>query len=107
MTSKPIPNLVAAATTANSAKWLPRLRRFARETVRDALAVPGAAAEAWSVVQEAAWRFVAGRPAQEQGWTAGHTAQTCWLGIMHELEMLRVPMELARAHPDVAQHGDG
>jgi hypothetical protein len=56
--------------------------------------------ETWSIVSEAARRWVAACPAQQRGW-GPNRPQDCWLGLLHELHELRQPPVFSRAAPQV------
>ena len=52
-----------------------------------------------SVVEEAARLWVAGCNEQERGWVPRIELES-WLGLMREVELLRVPLVFGRAHAD-------
>lgn len=61
--------------------------------------------EMWSIVSEAARRWLASCPAVERGWVP-RRAGDCWLGLMHELQRLRLPPLFTHKHGNVElSHG--
>jgi hypothetical protein len=59
---------------------------------------PAASAlERLSLAAEAARRWVAGCSEQERGWVPRRGLES-WLGLMHEVEVLRLPLAFGRAH---------
>ena len=62
---------------------------------------PAAAApEMLSLAEEAARCWVAGCSEQERGWVP-RRADESWLGLMHEVGVLRLPLAFGRSHADV------
>ena len=61
----------------------------------------GVTVEMLSIVEEAAWRWVAGCSGQERGWVPRRELAS-WLCLMHEVEGLRAPLVFGRAHPHFA-----
>ena len=53
-----------------------------------------------SIVEEAARCWVAGCSEQERGWVPRRDLES-WLGLMHEVEALRLPLWFGRAHASV------
>ena len=76
--------------------------RFAAKVIAagGAAAVPGAAPELLSMVEEVARLWVAGCSEQQRGWALRRGLES-WLGLMHEVERLRVPLVFGRAHAEV------
>ena len=72
--------------------------RFSTKTM--ASAVGGAAAEMLSLVEEAGRLWVAGCSDQERGWVPRRGLESR-LGLMQEVELLRVPLAFGRAHADI------
>ena len=58
---------------------------------------PAAAPERLSLAEEAARQWVAGHSEQERGWALRRGLES-WLGLMHELGVLRLPLAFGRAH---------
>ena len=58
---------------------------------------PAAAPEMLSIPEEAARRWVAGCSEQECGWVPRRDCES-WLCLVHEVEVLRLPLAFARAH---------
>lgn len=56
--------------------------------------------ERWSIASEAARRWLAGCPAAERGWVPKRPGD-CWLGLMHELQRLRLPPLFTHKHRNV------
>ena len=56
--------------------------------------------EVWSVVNEAARRWLAAQP-EEQLRCVPKRPEDCWLGVMHELGQLRQPLAFSRFGPGV------
>ena len=87
-----------------SAKDLGRLAcvsRGFREKMEWPSAVGGEAQEAArSIVEEAARLWLAGYSDQERRWVLCLELES-WLGLMHEVALLRVPPVFGRAHGDV------
>ena len=73
-------------------------RRYRAKTVTGAA---GGAAGTWSLVEEAARRWLAACTEAERKWVPKR-AGDCWLGLMYELRRLRVPVRLSRAHSHIA-----
>ena len=67
---------------------------------------PAAAPEMLSIAQEAARWWVAGCSEQERGWVP-RCGLGSWLGRMHEVEALRVPLAFGRAHAEVTLSENG
>ena len=67
---------------------------------------PAAAPERLSLATEAARRWVAGRNDQERGWVSRRGLE-CWLSLMHEVEVLRLPLAFGRAHAHVTLSENG
>jgi len=53
-----------------------------------------------SLAEEAARRCVAACSEQERGWVPRRGLES-WLGLMHEVEVLRLPLAFGRAHADM------
>eukprot|EP01047_Picozoa_sp_COSAG01_P054511 COSAG01_NODE_5965_length_3929_cov_4.932898_2_plen_249_part_00 len=73
-----------------------RLKTVARPLDHDdsvATAEAAAAPQMWSIVSEAARRWVAGRPDEQRRWVP-RRASDCWLGLMHEVGLLCAPLVL-------------
>ena len=62
-----------------------------------AAAVPAAAPEMLSLVEEAGRQWLAGCSEQERGWMPRCAGESL-LGLMHAVELLRVPLVFGRAH---------
>jgi hypothetical protein len=62
--------------------------------------------EMLSIAEEAARRWVAGCREQERGWVVYRTTES-WLCLMHEVEMLRLPLAFGRSHDDVTLSENG
>ena len=58
---------------------------------------PAAAPEMLSIVEETARLWLAGCTEQECGWVSRRELES-WLGLMHEVGLLRVPLAFGRAH---------
>ena len=67
---------------------------------------PAAALELLSIVQEVARRWMAGRPEQERGWAPRRGLES-WLGLMHEVGLLRLPLAFGRAHASITLSENG
>ena len=65
-----------------------------------------AAAEMLSIPEEAARRWVAGCSEQERGWVPRRELES-WLGLMHEVEELRLPLAFGRSHATVTLSENG
>ena len=63
-------------------------------------AAAAAAPEMLCIAEEAARLWLAGCSDQERGWAPRRELET-QLGLMHELELLRVPLAFGRAHADL------
>ena len=78
--------------------------RFATKTIAgsavSAAAAAAAAPEMLSMVEEAGRLWVAGCSDQERGWVPRLEVES-WLGLMHEVELLRVPLAFGRAHGEI------
>ena len=61
-----------------------------------------AAPEMLCIVEEAGRLWVAGCSEQERGWVS-RGERVSWLGLMHEVGLLRVPLAFGRAHARVTQ----
>ena len=59
-----------------------------------------AAPEVLCIAEEAGRLWVAGCSEQERGWVSRRDLES-WLCLMHEVELLRVPLGFGRAHVDV------
>jgi hypothetical protein len=57
-------------------------------------------AEMWSIIEEAARRWIAACNDQEQGWVPRRGRQS-WLGLMWEVESLRCAAVFGRSHEDI------
>ena len=74
-----------------------------RSSLRPAAQRGGASAaapEMLSIVEEAGRLWVAGCSEQERGWVPRRELES-WLGLMHEVAMLRLPLAFGRAHAEV------
>ena len=60
---------------------------------------PAVAPEMLSIPEEAARWWVVGCSEQERGWVSYRTTES-WLGLMHEVGVLRLPLAFGRAHGD-------
>ena len=104
-------NGITDDTLLHIARFLPTARdllglqltcpRFAAKVIA-APSVPsgkGAAAapELLCIVEAAARRWVAGCSEQERGWVPRRSLES-WLGLMHEVAVLRLPLVFGRAH---------
>ena len=58
------------------------------------------------ISEEAARLCVAGCSEQERSWMVRRD-QESWLGLMHEVGLLQVPLVFGRAHADVTLSEDG
>ena len=58
------------------------------------------------MVEEAARRWVAGCSEQERGWVPRRGLES-WLGLMHEVGVLRLPLAFGRAHADFTLSENG
>ena len=65
-----------------------------------------AAPEMLCAVDEAARRWVAGCSEQERGWVPRRGRES-WLWLMHEVELLRLPLSFGLAHGDVTVSDNG
>ena len=65
-----------------------------------AVAAAEPAPEMLSLAEEAARLWVAGCSEQERGWVPRRDLES-WLGLMHEVEVLRLPLAFGRAHGSV------
>ena len=85
-------------------------KRFATKIIASAPSAIGgvaaAAPEMLCIAEEAARLWVAGCSEQERGWVPRRELQS-WLGLMHEVELLRVPLAFGRAHAAVTQSENG
>ena len=90
------------------AKELLNLQLTNKRFTTKVIAAPsvGGVPERLSVVEEAARRWVASCSDQERGWVPrrGHES---WLGLVHEVEVLQLPLAFARAHADITLSEDG
>ena len=69
---------------------------------------PGAAPERLSIVEEAARQWVAGYSEQERGWVPRRGLETLsWLRLMHEVEVLQLPLAFGRAHATITLSENG
>jgi hypothetical protein len=68
-----------------------------------------AVAETWSIAEEAARQWLVRCSEQERGWVPrrGRRGLGSWLGRMHEVEALRVPLAFGRAHAEVTLSENG
>ena len=83
--------------------------RFAAKIIaapRDEAARAAAAPEMLSIPEEAGRRRVAACGEQERGWVPRRELES-WLGLMHELEVLRQPLTFDRAHAAVTLFENG
>ena len=109
LTSTPDEAALAIACTLLTARDLLCLRlscrRFNIRCITGAAGV-GAAAGAASapemlcIVEVAARRWLAGCSEQERGWVPRLELES-WLGLMREVELLRLPLAFGRAHADL------
>jgi hypothetical protein len=67
---------------------------------------PAAAPEMLSIPEEAARRWVAGCSEQERGWVPRRGLES-WLGLMHEVRVLRLPLAFGRSHADITLSENG
>ena len=83
-------------------------KRFGIKIIPSGSGEGGAAAalEMLSLPEEAARRWVAGCSEQERGWVSYRTVES-WLGLMHEVGVLRLPLAFGRAHGDVTLSENG
>jgi hypothetical protein len=58
------------------------------------------------LVEEAARRWVAGCSEQERGWVPRRGLES-WLGLMHEVGVLRLPLAFGRAHSGITLSENG
>ena len=65
-----------------------------------------AAPQMLSIPEEAARRWVAGCSEQERGWVPRRGLES-WLGLMHEVGVLRLPLAFGRAHADITLSENG
>ena len=99
-----------------TAKDLLRLQltcpRFAAKVIAAPSSVIGggwaaaAVPEMLCLAEEAARRWVAGCSEQERGWVSYRTTES-WLGLMHEVGVLRLPLAFGRSHADVTLSENG
>ena len=71
-----------------------------------AAAGAAAAPEMLSIVEEAGWLWVARCSEQERGWVPRREHESR-LGLMQEVDLLRVPLPFGRAHADVTTLSEG
>ena len=83
-------------------------KRFGIKIIPSGSGEGGAAAalEMLSLPEEAARRWVAGCSEQERGWVPRRGLES-WLGLMHEVGVLRLPLAFGRAHGDVTLSENG
>ena len=67
---------------------------------------PAAAHEMLCIVGEAARRWVARCSEQERGWVPRRGLES-WLGLMHEVEVLQLPLAFGRAHAEITLSENG
>ena len=63
-------------------------------------AAAAAAPEMLCIVEEAGRLWVAGHSEQERGWVPRGELES-WLGVMHEVAVLQMPLVFGRAHADL------
>ena len=108
LTSTPDEAVLAIACFLTTARDLLGLalgfRRFSAKCIAAGMIIggggPAAAAELLSIVQEAARRWVAGCSEQERGWVPRRGLES-WLGLMHEVQALRLPLAFGRSHTTI------
>ena len=61
--------------------------------------------EVLSIVEEAGRRWVTACSEQERGWVPRRELES-WLSLMHEVELLRLPLAFGRAHTDITLSED-
>ena len=117
LTATPYAAALAIACALGTARDLLRLELTSRRFSAKCIAGGGGAssgggggaaapAEMLSLVDEAARRWVAGCSEQERGWVPRRERES-WLGLMHEVEVLRLPLAFARVHPSFALSENG
>ena len=62
--------------------------------------------EVLSIVEEAGRRWVTACSEQERGWVPRRELES-WLSLMHEVELLRLPLAFGRAHPSMTISAGG
>jgi len=67
---------------------------------------PAAAPEMLCIPDEAARGWVAGCSEQERGWVSRRGLES-WLGLMHEVEVLRLPLAFGRSHGNITLSENG
>ena len=105
LTSTPDEVTLAIACFLLTARDLLSLRLSCRRFNLRCIAAPGvsrsgaaaAAPEMLCIVEEAGRRWVAGCSEQERGWVPRRYLESL-LGLMHEMELLRVPLLFGRSH---------
>ena len=106
LTSTPDEAALAIACSLCSARDLLSLHLVCRRFHIKCIAAPdhgGAAAtapEMLCIVEAAGRRWVGGRSDQERGWVLRRELES-WLSLMHEVEVLRLPLVFGRAHANV------
>ena len=104
LTSTPDEAALAIACALLTARDLLSLRLSCRRFNIRCIADGGggsaaSAAELLCIVEVAAWRWLAGCSEQERGWGPRRDLES-WLGLMHEVGLLRMPLVFGRAHAD-------
>ena len=106
--------LLHIASFITSTKDLLRLqltnKRFSAKCIAAASASsgggPAAAPEMLCIPDEAARGWVAGCSEQERGWVSRRGLES-WLGLMHEVEVLRLPLAFGRSHGNITLSENG
>ena len=113
LTSTPDEAALAIACAVLTAKDLLSLaltcKRFSAKCIAAGIGGgggPAAAQEMLSIAEEAARRWVAGCSEQERGWVP-RRERASWLGLMHDVEALRLPLAFARAHASITLSENG
>ena len=106
--------LLHIATFLTTAKDLLRLQLTHERFASECIAAPSgrvggpvaAPEEMLCLAEEAARRWVAGCSEQERGWVPRRGLES-WLGLMHGVELLRLPLAFDRAHALVTLSENG
>jgi len=108
LTSTPDEAALAIACAVLTAKDLVCLRLTCRRFGIKCIVIGGASQRRRkvSLVEEAARRWVAGCSEQERGWVS-HRLGESWLSLMHEVEVLRLPLAFGWTHASITLSEDG
>ena len=103
LTAAPDGITLAIACALGSARDLLSLRLTCRRfnvlcSVPSGAWGPAAAVEMLPIVDKAARRWLDGCSEQERGWCSGWCSGESWLRLMHEVELLRLPLVFGRSH---------